>query len=345
MGGKALKNTITERKDTSEFIRISNEISKILSNYLDTEIYTTKCYHTKETHGDLDLLIKLDNKLYNKGINLVNMVNELFKPNEIYKNANCLSFDYDKFQIDLILIPESCWGTAKVYFEYDPTGNLMGKIARKMKIKTSIDGVKIKCFHSYGDKGLYLIVYSDNDKLDEILLSRDNEAIFNYLGYDWEQYLTGFETIEEIFKWNIESTYFKPNFFYMESLTQVDRKRNRKRKTYNEFIEYINTQYKDYVIEQDFIDITISDISKYFNMDLQEKLDTIISKYKLNKVVSEKFNGDILMLNFPDLKGKELGNCIHNFKSNFTDINEYKQYILDNNIKKIIEKFKEINSL
>lgn len=345
MGGKALKNTITERKDTSEFIRISNEITKVLTDYLDTEIYTTKCYHTKETHGDLDLLIKLDNKLYNKGINLVKMVNELFKPNEIYKNANCLSFDYDKFQIDLILIPESCWETAKVYMDYDPTGNLMGKIARKMKVKTYIDGVKIKCFHSYGDKGLYLIVYSENDKLAEILLSRDNEKIFNYLGYDYEQYLTGFETIEEIFKWNIESVYFKPNFFYMESLTQVDRKRNRKRKTYNEFIEYINTQYKDYVIEKDFIDITINDISEYFNFNLQEQLDNIMLKYKKGKLVSEKFNGEILMLNFPNLKGKELGNAITKFKSNFIDINEYKDYIINNNISVIIEKFKKINKL
>ena len=56
MGGKALKNVYTERKTTEQFKEIEQKLLPILQQGLDTELYIVKCFHTKETHGDMDIL-------------------------------------------------------------------------------------------------------------------------------------------------------------------------------------------------------------------------------------------------------------------------------------------------
>jgi len=134
MGGNALK-VYTERKTTEEFNVIANKIIPIFKKELRTDIHIVECYHKKETHGDMDILIKIDHDLHNRNINLVNFIKEHFNPNEIFNNNGVISFDFDQFQIDLIPVRESHWETSKCYFGYDPTGNLMGKIAKSFKFK------------------------------------------------------------------------------------------------------------------------------------------------------------------------------------------------------------------
>ena len=82
MGGHALKIT-TVRKTTDEYNRIQSVIVPILKRELDTEIEIVKCYHTKPSHGDMDVLIKIDNNLHNKNINLVDFIKNTFNPNDI----------------------------------------------------------------------------------------------------------------------------------------------------------------------------------------------------------------------------------------------------------------------
>ena len=57
MGGKALQKygVFTERKSTYEFKQIGYELAQIVSSDFNTICEVVTCYHTKETHGDLDL--------------------------------------------------------------------------------------------------------------------------------------------------------------------------------------------------------------------------------------------------------------------------------------------------
>ena len=59
MGGHALDKIgiKTERKSTKDLYRIFDELKDY---FIDYEITVTKFYKNKETHGDLDILIKTD---------------------------------------------------------------------------------------------------------------------------------------------------------------------------------------------------------------------------------------------------------------------------------------------
>jgi hypothetical protein len=324
MGGKALKNTFTERKTTQDFIRISNEIKNTIEKTLGVEVHVVKAYHQKETHGDLDLLLHIKKPL---NVSLVDYIKETFTPFDIYNNGGVVSFDYEAFQIDLIPIKTSIWEVAKDFFDYDPTGNLMGKIAHKFGLK-------------YGFQGLVYPLRNFNGRLNsDILISRDSRKIFTFLGLDYDRYLKGFETIEDTFKYIIESEYFNASSFDMENLTADDRKRNRKRNSYQEFLSYIDKNNirgsYPYKSKSEYI----QDISNYFPESmLIEKLEHFKKIDNENQEISQKFNGHLIMKEYPNLKGKELGYIMDDFKKQFVD---FREIALSNTSESIMNIFKD----
>jgi len=328
MGGNALNSVITERKTTEQFDRIASEIIPILEQGLGTEIHIVTSYHTKETHGDMDIMIKITHELHNKGINLRDFVQTNFKPGQIFTNGSIFSFDYDQFQIDIIPIKESIWDVAIKFFDYDPTGNLMGKSAHRFGLK-------------YGWNGLIYPFRNFNGRLShDIVLSTDNKEIFEFLGYDYERFQSGFDTLKEIFEYIISGKYFDYSIFLMENLNHIDRKRNKKRKSYQEFLEYVeNRGIKDtYEFSKDkstYIELIHQSFPK---VGLLERIKELSKKDAENQELNEKFNGRLIMNIYPDLTGKELGNMITNFQKSFED---YREFGLNNSADEIMFEFSE----
>ncbi|MFA5207335.1 MAG: hypothetical protein WC428_01645 [Candidatus Paceibacterota bacterium] len=303
MGGKALNRygVHTERKNTDKFRRIGYELQTRVGEDLGYNTAIITCYRTKADHGDLDLLICVPDKNL---INWRNYIENVFKPQAIYSNGGVHSFDYQNFQVDFIPILESKWKSALVYFSYDPLGNIMGKTYHKFNL-------------SYGWEGLfykYRNFRGTNSK--NILLTNDVTKIFEFGGYDYDRYLKGFDTLEEIFKFAIDSKYFDTEMFQMENLKSIDKKRNRKRGSYHLFLQYlkdnnINTKYSFY--EQK--DLYIIDIDSAFpEANLLDQLHDLQVKDELDQALAEKFNGNVVMQWLPELQGKELGIAMGNFK-------------------------------
>lgn len=331
MGGRALKQygVDTVRKNTDEFLRIGREIQKHFRtdfNFpVETEIVT--CYHQKADHGDLDLLIKIDERFHNSGINLREYIGRAFNPQAIHNNGGVYSFDYQNFQVDFIPIRESKWETAKVYYSYDPLGNIMGKTFHKFGL-------------SYGWDGLFYKFRNFNGRNSQnILLTNDAERIFRLGGYDYQRYLQGFETLEDISKFAINSVYFDTQIFQMDNLKSIDKKRNRKRGSYHIFLKYLkeNNINVTYPFEKNK-DVYLGWIDSCFpEAKLLEKLGELKRKDTQNKILSQKFNGDMVMSWLPNLIGKELGQAITNFKNELGD--EYDEFILNANYDAIRERF------
>jgi hypothetical protein len=345
MGGKALnKYGITlERKTTEEFFEIASKIAVQLTYGLGitTEVpirfkynvnltsQTVKCYNTKPDHGDLDVLIKMDQNFRDKKIDIKKYIEETFKPRVIHTNGGVQSFDFKNFQIDFIPIDELSWEIAKIYYSYDPLGNIMGKTFHRFGL-------------SYGWNGLFYKFRNFNGRNSaDILLTRNPQAIFEFGGYDYDQYLQGFNTIEDIFKFAINSKYFDAEIFKMENLKSIDKKRNRKRGSYHLFLNYlkdntINSKYEFKKNKEEYLPI----IAEYFiESALIEELEILKEENKLNKIASQKFNGDIVMSWFPNLNGKKLGNIIGKFKNLFSTEKEFRTFILDNDYVTIKNKF------
>lgn len=329
MGGRALEKfgIKTERKSTKDFLRIANIIESKIQEDLNIETHVVKFYHEKETHGDLDLLVKIDHNFYNKNINLKKWVEETFKSNGIYVSNGPISFDYENFQVDIIPIKESNWNF-RTWFDYDPSSNLVGKISHRFGCKYSWEGLK---YNYRGDNGKVI---------KNIIISKDNDKILKWLGFDSDRYNLGFDKLEDIFEWVINSKYFSPELYDPENLSHIDRKRNQKRQTFQEFRNYISnisyekTGYKfDRVKENywNFIDESFPE-SNFLN-----EIKKCQEKERLINEIKEKFNGHIIMEIFPELQGKELGNVMTNFKDSFQNWNEY---VMTHTKEEIIENFK-----
>jgi hypothetical protein len=345
MGGRALKKygIESERKTTEEFFEIASKIAVQLAYGLGitTEVpvrfkynisftsQTVRCYHTKPDHGDLDVLIKIDQNFRDKKINIKKYIEETFKPQIIHINGGVHSFDFNNFQIDFIPVDESSWEIAKVYYSYDPLGNIMGKTFHRFGL-------------SYGWNGLFYKFRNFNGRNSaDILLTRNAKTIFEFGGYDYDRYLQGFDNIEDIFKFTINSKYFDSEIFQMENLKSVDKKRNRKRGSYHLFLNYlkdnnINSRYEFKIDKEEYIPM----IAEYFiEAALKKELNTLNEEDKLNKIASQKFNGDIVISWLPDLKGKELGNMMAKFKNSFSTEKEFRTFILDNDYIRIKNNF------
>ena len=73
--------------------------------------------------------------------NLIKIVNEKFKPNSINLNDKTISFDYDNFQIDFILIDKEVWNFACDWYSYDCFPNCCGKLAHRWNLKFGPNGL------------------------------------------------------------------------------------------------------------------------------------------------------------------------------------------------------------
>jgi len=322
MGGKALnKYSInTVRKNTEEFRRIGIQLQYKIKMTLNLNSEVVTCYRTKADHGDLDLLICVPS---GRGINWNDYIHERFNPQAIYNNGGVHSFDYENFQVDFIPIPQSKWESAKVYFSYDPLGNIMGKTYHKFNLSYGWEGLFYKYRNGRG-------TYSKN-----ILLTNDVKRIFDFGGYDYDRYLNGFDTLEDIFKFVIDSKYFDTGMFQMESLNSIDKKRNRKRGSYHLFLEYLknNNINVKYSFEEEK-DMYIIDIDAAFpEINLLEQLHDLQVKNEFDQATAEKFNGNIVMQWLPELKGKELGYAIGNFKMHIGA--DFDRYIANTDIEEI----------
>ena len=334
MGGKALNKygVFTERKNTAEFLKLGKSIQDTLQFHfmkqgVDIETAIVVCYRTKADHGDLDLLIKVKHEM---NIDYRNLIQLMFLPKAINANGGVYSFDYQGFQVDFIPIPEAKWDTALVYFSYDPLGNIMGKTYHKFNL-------------SYGWEGLYYKFRNFNGvNSQDILISNDIKKIFDFGGYDYERYLKGFDTLEDIFKFCIAGKYFDSEMFKMENLKAIDKKRNRKRGSYQLFLNYLkdNEINVSYQFNQDKTDY-IPMIDKFFpDAHLVEQLEVLKKEDAMKKAISQKFNGDIVMSWLPNLQGKQLGAAMAKFKESLGD--NFDNFVMNSNYETIHNYFMDV---
>ena len=314
MGGKALNKygVFTERKNTEEFLRIGYELQERLGFDLGVRTAIVTCYRTKANHGDLDLLVKMEEPRNPFGFSWKDYIEKRLKPQAINCNGGVFSFDYQGFQVDIIPIPEAKWETALIYFSYDPLGNIMGKTYHKFGLSYGWEGLFYKYRNEHGTNSA------------NILLTNNARRMFDFGGYDYDRYLKGFDTLEEIFRFAIESKYFDAEMFQMENLKSLDKKRNRKRGSYHLFLNYIkdNGINTKFIFEEDK-DKYIETIDRCFpEAMLEHELVMLRRKDLRDFYLAERFNGEIVMKWLPELKGKELGQAIGKFKDYLGDTYE-----------------------
>lgn len=306
MGGKALKNTFTRRYNKEEYLKLQNYIiSKLKQESFFSDIGCPKYYRNKNDFGDLDIVVAVDYNyinFQNSNINkeIKNKIQALFNPNEIVINDNCFSFNVNDFQIDIINSELEYFKSTIEYMNWADLGLLIGKIARKFNLK-------------YGREGLIYKLSENSSSYIPISLTLNIKEILDFLGFDFRIYALGFDSKEDIFNFIVNSKFFNKNIF-LDQENHTDRMRNRKRKIFIEFKEFISNdsiidkysfQNKDSYL--DYIDCCFPKV-QIFKQILQYENDI-----NMKKAFKEKFNGNIIK-NLTGLKDKELGDFINYLK-------------------------------
>ena len=323
MGGQALKNANTERKSKEQFINIyCKVVQKLIEemNIHPIDIRMIDYYRDKSDFGDMDLIIS---KEY-KNDTFLDRLKQVFNPIEVYPNTDVYSFDFEKFQIDLIFIPREYLQIATTYYNYNDLGNLMGRIADKLGVRYGHTGLK---FEHY--------VLNRSAKLATIKLSIDPRQIFEFLGYDFDRYLLGFQNIEEMFEYVVTSKYFNPKYFEYSNLNHQNRTRNKKRKTYEQFLEWLkNTKYS-YVYEPT-AEKNLQKIFETFPF-VKSEIERVEKELRKKDIIGNKFNGNLIKNLIPDINFKRISNIIIEFNKLYDEayIEKQKQSVINDKILEI----------
>jgi hypothetical protein len=296
MGGRALKSVKTVRCDKPTYLKLSNNLLRELRRTF-SRVELPRHYHTKDTFGDIDILVVSEN------LNMREYINSTFNPTEIFHNGNAWSFDYESIQIDLILVESDHFDSNFNYLGFSDISNFIGRIAQGFSLR-------------YGQEGLWVSYYFKDTK-HKIMVSKDYPKIYEFLGLDYRRWLKGFETLEEIFIFISESPYFNWRMFQLQELNRINRERNEKRASYTYFLEWMAENVADEDHEYQFD----KDVSKYYStindffpeanlLDEIAKIDYEVSRSKYAKTI---FNGKVVMDVF-GLKGAELGKAMKGFR-------------------------------
>lgn len=326
MGGRALKNTFTRRYQRQEFEEISQELTARLKKTF-ARVTVPLFYKNKESFGDADILVSMGGY---EDFDFREYITNEFSPNEIFHNGTCWSFDYKELQVDLITCEPEHFDSNAMYLSYNDLGNFIGRLAHGLGLK-------------YGQEGLWYEHYFKGVKIGTVIVSKDYQKIFTFLGLSYERYQQGFDELEDIFKYIAGSKYFNWKKFQMDELNKINRDRNKKRASYMTFLEWMDKNVADENHEFQFEEdksLYFDDINKTFpegDIITQVRRLEYLECRKL--YVQSKFNGGDVMRKY-GLIGKQLGDALSGFKSHVSsEYDSYNDFIIHTDSFEIYQEF------
>ena len=288
-------------------------------------------YFSKADFGDLDLLYT--------SISPDDLI-QLFPNTPVVRNGITTSFclptlDQQHFQVDFIRIPFDQLYFAYAYFSYNDLGNLLGRVAHRLGFKLGFTGLQ------------YVVRGLDNEHLvvAELTVTKSWAEALDVLRYSSKTWERGFATEEDIFRYVLTSGYVVKDMFALEQTNHSNRIRNRKRKLYSKFIEWVKEQnipeklvIPKTELRQQFLEKVCILFPAFEDQLKQARL-----KEEQLKRVRERFNGEIIS-ELTGLSGKELGSFIQEFihrvieeRDNSTKINWVAIHSKEEIISKIIQ--------
>ena len=295
MGGKLFPtNERIESKE--EFYSLFNKQKQLLKP-ITKDVFIPRQIESKTSFGDLDILLPEDH-LYA----VVELLESLNYPISLLRNPetgeithNMVSYQYDNKQVDLIFIPKDSLEFSINYFSYGDQGGLLSTLVKKFSLKNSFLGFYFR------------YVRNDSSYQKDILISLDYDKVLDILELDKDKFHSGFKTNEELFEWVVTSPFFDSSLYPLESLSNKNRFRNKKRAFYKEFLDYLDT--KPPVQSTKTVKLNFEDFKQRY-IECEKEFERT-QKYR------NKYNG-FLVSKLTGLEEKELGLFMKAFKNSYS---------------------------
>lgn len=318
MGGNAL-SIPSVRLTRSNYTRVAAEcLTKLQALYPRGRVAAVEAYRSKESHGDLDILITTpayDPLAAAAALGTVETVRNgpvtslgiLVRPEIPHLAGNI-------FQVDLISIDAASFDYAAAYFAFNDLGNLIGRTAHAAGL-------------AHKHNGLWYYLRDGDYLVKEILLTRNHDQALPFLGYDPARFNEGFEGLEDIFWYVAQSKYFNRDIFLLENRNAKSRIRDRKRKTYMDFLQFCekHPELPAYTYPTDKA-AWLPRIAEHFP-NFQTEYAAALADLAEQREVKAKFNGEWVS-QLTGLQGKELGGLMKAVKDSFESPEAQRAFVL-----------------
>lgn len=309
MGGNALKNCHTKRLNADEYRVVVDRVVKDIKQTLglNRKVHPVVSYFNKKDFGDADIIME-SNDL---PANWVDQLAHVWDSKETFANGDVVSFEVDEFQVDVIKSTPESFDFAYRYFAYNDLGNLLGRMVKKLGLK-------------YGHDGLWYVFRDGDQVVENILVTRDPEMVYDLLWLD-KRVVTEpphLMELEDIFKFVSSSSYFHPDIYLLQNLNHISRTRDRKRKTYMEFLKWCEANRYSFGEPYKFEEpkeVYLPYLFEFFKKEnFREKWHDALCKQLMKRHLKDKFNG-MIVYGITGLQGKELGMFMQWFLSMVPD--------------------------
>ena len=337
MGGNALKSHIAIRLTKHDYDRVAERCLTVLrALYPSGRFAAIEAYREKADFGDLDIALAADDYdpaqaavalgaveiVRNSSVTSIGVVADPDAPQERAADVG------DVFQVDLIQLDTDEFDYALKYFSFNDLGNLIGRTAHKAGL-------------THGHSGLWYYLREGDYLFRNILLTRDYAAALTFLGYDPERFSRGFNNLEEIFAYVAGSAFFNRDIFLLENRNNQSRVRDRKRKTYTEFLKWCEARpdlpaYHYPAEKREWM----PRIAEHF-AHFQVEYDDAMAELERQRAVKARFNGQYVT-DLTGLQGKELGILMKNFREAFVDVAAMHTYILQSSVDTLATRVKAL---
>lgn len=317
MGGRAISKLINQEEANRITLEQKNEYLKFFSQV--SGLTPVREIKSKTDFGDIDFIYcscKDD-------VFFAELIKTEYEYHGHVKNGNITSFAVgDNHQIDIIRMSETHRESALNYYNDNDKGNLIGVIYNRLGF-------------IFGHTGLDLRL-----PFDRLHLTHDFNMILAFLKYPSfviEKMKSGFQNYDEMFEMVMQSPYFDNEYYQFENLNNENRTRNRKRKTYQNFVEYLESHQKKtlpFSKEKMLYDALI-----FFNKE--KEYINLMQRQEANRLHRERFNGD-LVSEITGLQRERLGDFIRFLNNRESFLAEYSYYFTDEEIRERIKRAYDI---
>ena len=238
MGGNLYN---TPRIDTETYYKIYRSYkTKLLqylrdcsSSYFSFSVRHIKFYRNKETHGDIDILVKLpdgdsdDDSFQKYKSSVIDFIKNDESCSNIVISKDSFSHLYHqdqdhKYHIDILMIREKSWKSARFFYDYD-LGTFLGILCKHLPFEQVGELETTKYKFSFGPEGIYHTHHSKylyDQKKTKIVLTSEVSEICRIFDISYSRYQVGFDDVHQTYDFVISSQYFSPNYFIM--ITNAD---------------------------------------------------------------------------------------------------------------------------
>ncbi len=308
MGGNLFK---LGRLPKDEYLKVEAAIKPYLDRKLGRFYRIPRYYFSKPDFGDLDIIVSSE-ALTDGWETLKAAIIQDLGLQEYKSVGHVFSTNFMNFQVDYFVVDKRHFESTYNFMCFNDLGNILGKMFRRFNLK-------------YGEEGLqYVFRRDDGHYKVDLMVSQDMARILSFLQLDHATWLRGFESLETMFAWAIQSPYFSVRPFLEPSKTTENRIETRT--TIQKFVNWIQTNqitktYNYLENREEYLPM----IEAHFpESRLQEQIALERIREAEVKAMAAKFNGNLVM-QLTGLQGKELGQFIVNFKSQFTDFEHFLQ--------------------